>query len=164
MRELKFRAWDKEKSRWVREYDYQLEDQEDPAYEEEYGEDSGWLDGDVASDLDLVNGGLATDLYVWEQFTGLKDKNGKEIYEGDIVNITAVVETDDSDMACIIDTNSIVCWDKEHARWDVNDEPESKDWDYRRRRYFVFVDSEDRENVEVIGNIHENPELLGGEA
>lgn len=98
-----------------------------------------------------------------EQYTGLKDKNGREIYEGDIVNITAIVNTDDSDMACIIDTNSIVCWDKEHARWDVNDKPEDEDWDYRRRRYFVFVNSESREDVEVIGNIHENPELLGDE-
>lgn len=98
---------------------------------------------------------------IWEQSTGLIDKHGKEIYEGDIVNITALVNTDDSDMTCIIDTNSVVCWDKEHVRWDVNDKPEDEDWDYRRRRYFVFVDSEDRENVEVIGNIHENPELLG---
>lgn len=137
MRELKFRAW----VEWTEKPRFE--------YSENNYPDTFWNDCDEGDNV--------------EQYTGLKDKNGKEIYEGDIVNITAIVETDDSDMACIIDTNSIVCWDKEHARWDVNDKPEDEDLDYRRRRYFVFVDSENRENVEIIGNVHENPELLGGE-
>lgn len=139
MRELKFRAWGIN----IKEYLKDADGNTNCVY--------------ILGDL------LKQGNWIFEQYTGLKDKNGKEIYEGDIVNITAIVETDDSDMACIIDTNSIVCWDKEHGRWDINDKPEDEDLDYRRRRYFVFVDSEDRENVEVIGNIHENPESLGGE-
>lgn len=146
-RAIKFRAWDTEE----KEYCYDVEHTYDffcsgrGCYAESFGE--------------VLN---QPDRFIVEQYTGLKDKNGKEIYEGDIVNIAAVVNTDDSDMTCIMDTNSVVCWDKGHVRWDVNDKPESEDWDYHRRRYFVFVDSDDRENVEVIGNIHENPELLGG--
>lgn len=65
-------------------------------------------------------------------------------------------------MSCIIDTNSYVYWDSKKARFDVKDKPESDDWDYRRRRYFLFNDI-DRDNIEVIGNIHENADLLGGE-
>jgi uncharacterized phage protein (TIGR01671 family) len=152
MRELKFRAWvSKEntdgygKNTAHYEYNFAL-------FESKYT--------DFCGDFEI--GGTYEDVPV-EQYTGLKDKNGKEIYEGDIVNISAIACTDDSPMACIIDTNSVVVWDEKHARFDVNDAPEDDDLDYRRRRYFLFTDGDDRENIEVIGNIHENPELLGGE-
>lgn len=147
-REIKFRIWDEKKKEWLG-----ASDNNTLTY---YG---FHLVGEVMT-VQAPPQWALDDGMVVEQFTGLKDKNGKEIYEGDIVNIFAFVDTDDSDMTCIMDTNSIVRWDKEHARWDVNDEPESKDWDYRRRRYFVFVDSEGRENVEVIGNIHQSPDLI----
>lgn len=142
-REIKFRAWDKEKSRWVREYDNRLEDQEDPAYEKEYDEDSGWLDGTVASDLDLVNDRLMIDRYVWEQYTGLKDKNGKEIYEGDIVEYVTHYYGNENRHRKVV----------EWGEWDSDDFGEPHNLGY----------SNLSEGMEVIGNIHENPELLGGE-
>ena len=138
-RVLKFRAWDKKKNRWAREWDRELEDQEDQAYENEYSEDSHWLDGDVASDLDLVNGRLSLDRYIWEQYTEGTDKNGKEIYEGDIL------DTPGGRCLCV--------WNGDG--WTYQFKVHRTDW-------FDIV-KEFHKNSEVIGNIHENPELIGGE-
>ena len=65
------------------------------------------------------------------QYTGLKDKNGKEIYEGDIIN-----------------------WTTE----DVNDVVRFKDGTFMIGDVCSFNVSVS--NLEVIGNIYENPDLL----
>lgn len=72
------------------------------------------------------------------QFTGLHDKNGKEIYEGDIVSIEAIKSR----------INKVVEWNSERACWDAGGE--------NRIDLYAFC------YCEVIGNIYDNPELLKG--
>lgn len=79
-----------------------------------------------------------------EQSTGLKDKNGKEIFEGDIL----AVETDDETL------NVNVFWDEEHALFMF----ESKQ--YNEKEALAELLEDYSYPFEIIGNIYENPELL----
>lgn len=73
------------------------------------------------------------------QYTGLHDKNGKEIYEGDIVAIQGDLKS----------FKTQVEWNKDIAAFILKD--------------LQILDVDIADFAIVIGNIYENPELLGGE-
>ncbi len=122
MQQIKFRAWDKEKEVFY---------QSDDGHGFEFclspmaGNYVSTLNGETLLDSDIP----------WQQFTGLLDKNGKEIYEGDIITWY------DSG----VERNVEVKW--EYASWVV---------DTTKMSLFHYCEY----IGEVIGNIYENPELL----
>lgn len=84
------------------------------------------------------------------QFTGLIDKNGKEIYEGDLI---LYEEYDDEGND--ISSNLEVLFDNETAQYVVDNS-----YAKTRTSLVSIVNYIGRENLQVIGNVFENPELL----
>ena len=120
MREYKFRCWYCNKMRYdITGFEFYSE-----------GNLSGvFIDGDFADEIELM------------QFTGLHDKNGKEIYEGDIVDVTR---------PCIYETGRIVF--KNGCFFIKVKETLLALWECEPNNY----------QLEVIGNIYENSNLLKG--
>lgn len=78
------------------------------------------------------------------QSTGLRDKNGKEIFEGDIL----AIETDEG----ILNVN--IFWDRKHALFMF----ESKK--YNEKDLLAELVEDNTYPFEIAGNIYEDPELL----
>ena len=79
------------------------------------------------------------------QYTGLKDKNEKEIYEGDVLKITQVRPKSKPNRDRGIEIVKFGIW----SGWSVGTR-----WD----RY-AFNPDNPIDVIEIIGNIHDNPEL-----
>lgn len=90
---------------------------------------------------------------IFMQSTGLKDKNGAEIYEGDILLSTASENQEDwkkwqvhyADGRFLIDYKQIPKDKRKRKKLELEDLCEDNVWFY---------------GLEVIGNIYENPELM----
>ena len=91
------------------------------------------------------------------QFTGLRDKNGKEIYEGDILRGFEYPFYDAQEDA--YNYYAIVDWDDEEAQFYAYHDL-ARGAQVRGVSCGVGVDMKDLREMEVIGNIHDNPELL----
>lgn len=123
MREIKFRAWDKD-DLCMRDWDNLLS--------HVYAKDKNTIFND--SDYEVM------------QFTGLKDKHGKEIYEGDIVRKDGWIYE--------------IRWSKYGAGFDLATKNDS--WPKQEDGYAYHSGLYDTEIIEVIGNVYENPDLAGG--
>lgn len=85
-----------------------------------------------------------------EQYTGLHDKNNKEIYEGDIIKFTGNYTTAER----CGPHKGIIAWQKDEAGFYI------KVKGFERPFSIWDETNEFNSSAEVIGNIYENPELL----
>ena len=128
MREIKFRAWDKENKKMLMVENLHFDE---------------YRNNEMSVRTTMYTDYFTPEEMILMQFTRLHDKNGKEIYEGDIIS--------NGPERCI------VVWVKEYAGFMlklINKEYEDKEWTN------PMIDL--RNDEEVIGNIYENPGLLKG--
>jgi len=137
-REIKFRTWDKQLKQFAEWTN------RDPFFDTSHGQIFFWErvqreDGSYDGDIILQDHG---DRFVLQQYTGLKDKNEKEIYEGDII------QYDRCDSAYDLILKSVVYFYNGQFGFDLkgfND---------------MFFALGDEFCPEIIGNIFENPDYF----
>lgn len=95
------------------------------------------------------------------QYTGLKDENGVEVYEGDILHCWGEDDSyiDDNDNEIFNKQIGVVKWgNSEYPAFDIYTKAHGQYIDSLSDDYNSFADG--YYHYEVIGNIYENPELL----
>jgi len=137
MIEIEFRAWDTKNKVMI--------------YEDEYASSHHWM---TWTGRVYKNGLLLP--YIMMQFTGIYDKNSKEIYEGDIVRIIDWPQKWSVSFLVIEYWQDLAYWGLKRFKI-VN--PECIYTGEIVRGGFEFQRIMDKK-YEVIGNIYENPELL----
>ena len=111
-----------------------------------------------------LQNGSGGDEYVVQQYIGLVDRKGREIYEGDIVKTDVVDEVVPPNDGRTI-TAKIV-WDVYYAGWQVEIQPEAHLLNGEKYPFGAndncYIDHLELDKLDalVIGNILENPELL----
>lgn len=138
-REFKFRAWSKARKMFII----------DGMNIEEIQQDAS-----KSLELPLI---ISQEECIWQQYTGLKDRDDKEIYEGDIVmsiynKEIALVDFNNENYGKVLGWNllSIAFFDPKQDRFI----------DTERSAVEYYYGKSPGENWVIIGNIFENPELM----
>lgn len=134
MRDLKFRVWNKKRREWLLGYEFES------------------LGGfSMLGEVQMMGAYAALltsyfpdriDEIVLMQFTNLKDVEGKEIYEGDVLEWEDAFKQHQKDY---------VLWNEEYGWWSLSKDSGSA---LGTRKI------KGRSPIKIIGNIYENPELL----
>jgi len=144
MREIKFRAWDGTGQTWLK----------DSALAIELGGRLLYtVDFPQVQTAESALGKLAEKIVI-EQFTGLKDKFGKDIYEGDVV--TCVDANGYDHTGEVASANGTFVLRSLKLNWDRKREIETLWKDGVNRWHSI----ENCDEFEVVGNRHQHPELL----
>lgn len=115
MNRFKFRAWDIQRKKYL----YDVQDTYD-----------NMLGDDIVPHISFAEF-LYDNNYIVEQCTGMKDKNGNLIYEGDICNIQLNSGTE----------NALVVWD-------------GGSWKFQRGSWVKPIEIWESSELEIIGNVH----------
>lgn len=145
-REIKFRAWDGDKYIHFDNHKYDLV----------YNDITGW---NVKPNLPNYKGEwtagesqIKTPGFILQQYTGLKDKNGKEIYEGDILRTKHFVDRHGKQHYL----HHKVVWSNEFLGWRAVNISETDEPDRTKNgspQLWVYIKGTE---FEVVGNIYEN--------
>jgi uncharacterized phage protein (TIGR01671 family) len=150
---IKFRVWDTYKKRFFTDKNYTSATIDD---EMELNDKWSTVYGAFFDCLFILNGrgGWNPERFVTQQFTGMKDENGKEIFEGDIVKYQYYIRKHDS-------------YDFSGGKKDILAEVKiDKDCFGAYYPFSLAIDGEygisdtEPQNTKIVGNIYENPELL----
>ena len=140
MREIKFRVWSKEHNEFVSFY---------------------WLDLYFSEQNGLIysDGINVTDKFTLQQYTGLKDKNGKGVYEGDIVRVS--YESNRLYLEGFEVTGEVI-WSPDHVQFLVKTNVKYLKDGSTEYDLYEITDNEYYEvlEIEVIGNVFEDSHLL----
>lgn len=156
MRELKFRAI----------WDGQIYTQEDQGEDYYFSFEDGGVSLNTYEQFHETGSGVAEEHWMYEikedaifcQYTGLKDKNGVEIYESYKVKVKYGINNEEAvGIIEMIDG----CWSVSFRSFSLKPLcPISKVF---RNQDYVKIFRILGNSIQVIGNIHENPELMEGE-
>lgn len=139
-REIKFRGKRKDNNKWV--------------YGDIIHDNAGgtWIETNLQTwrencdDVDEFGSRLYVDIDTVGQFTGLTDKKGREIYEGDVLRIN------NGAVICLL----VVIWNAEVGSWCLRFKEELKEGTRPLGRWLCDRDYD----IELTGNIYDNKELL----